>query len=280
MPFPEIVIGMGQMLVEGGNLKGNLMRAEAMIKKAAHQGCEVVILPECLDVGWTHPTARKMAQPIPGPITDFLATAARTNDIHVVAGITERAGDRLYNSAVLIDNNGTILHLHRKINELGIAQNLYSIGDRLGVVKTSFGTVGIDICADNFSTSLAIGHTLCRMGAHFIFSPSCWVVEATHDQQQNPYGAAWRDSHRQLAYYYGITMVSVSSVGELNDGPWKKRKAIGCSLAIGPGGTPLAQAPYGVAAAELVTFRTSAAERTVMGTDYAPYLKAKGYDGP
>lgn len=147
-------------------------------------------------------------------------------------------------------------------------------------VYDEFGVVGLSICADNFTSSLAIGHTLCRMGAHFIFSPSCWVVEATHDQQQTPYGAAWRASHRQLAIYYGITMVSVSSVGHIGGGPWRKRKAIGCSLAIGPGGAPLGQAPYGEQAAGLVTVRVSAVERTVAGTDYAPYLKAKGYDGP
>jgi predicted amidohydrolase len=280
MPYPAITIGMGQMLVMGGDLQGNLMRAQTMIKEAAQCGCRVVVLPECLDAGWTDPSARELAQPIPGPTAAILAAAAREHGIYVVAGLTERAGDRLYNSAVLIDSRGVLLHLHRKINELNVAQNLYSIGDRLGVVATPIGVVGLSICADNFTSSLAIGHTLCRMGAHFIFSPSCWVVEATHDQQQTPYGAAWRASHRQLAIYYGITMVSVSSVGHIGGGPWRKRKAIGCSLAIGPGGAPLGQAPYGEQAAGLVTVRVSAVERTVAGTDYAPYLKAKGYDGP
>lgn len=280
MPYPTITIGMGQMLVIGGDLPGNLGRAQAMIREAAQRDCRVVILPECLDVGWTDPSARELALPIPGPTADVLARAASTYGIYVVAGLTERAGDRLYNSAVLVDPQGTLLHVHRKINELSIAQDLYSIGDRLGVVTTPFGVIGVNICADNFTSSLAIGHALCRMGAHFIFAPSCWVVEATHDQQQTPYGAAWRESHRQLAFYYGITMVSVSSVGPISGGPWRKRRAIGCSLAIGPRGTPLAQAPYGEEAARLVLVQANAVERNVAGADYAPYLKAKGYDGP
>ncbi|MGI6081602.1 MAG: carbon-nitrogen hydrolase family protein [Limnochordia bacterium] len=280
MPYPTITIGMGQMLVKGGDLQGNLRRAQRMIEDAAQTGCRLIVLPECLDVGWSDPSARELAQPIPGPTTSVLAAAAKENGIYVVAGLTERAGQRLYNSAVLIDPQGVLLHVHRKINELSVAQGLYSIGDRLGVVATSFGVVGLSICADNFTSSLAIGHVLCRMGAHFIFSPSCWVVEATHDQQREPYGGHWRESHRQLTAYYGITMVSVSSVGRIGAGPWQRRKAIGCSLAMGPGGEPLAQAPYGEEAEGLFTVRATAVERTVAGTGYAPYLKAKGYNGP
>ncbi|NLN20284.1 MAG: carbon-nitrogen hydrolase family protein [Firmicutes bacterium] len=280
MPYPTITIGMGQMLVKGGDLEGNLRRARRMIEDAAQTGCRVIVLPECLDVGWTDPSARELAQPIPGPTTSVLADAAKENEIYVVAGLTERAGQRLYNSAVLIDPQGDLLHVHRKINELNVAQGLYSIGDRLGVVSTPFGVVGLSICADNFTSSLAIGHVLCRMGAHFIFSPSCWVVEATHDQQREPYGSHWRESHRQLTAYYGITMVSVSSVGRISAGPWQRRKAIGCSLAMGPGGVPLVQAPYGEEAEGLFPVRATAVERTVAGTEYAPYLKAKGYNGP
>ncbi len=46
---------------------------------------------------------------------------------------------------------------HRKINILDIAQDLYATGDRLSVASTSFGTVGVNICADNFPDSLAVG---------------------------------------------------------------------------------------------------------------------------
>ncbi len=51
----DIKVGMGQILVEGGRVKANLKRAVTMIKKAAAEGCDIIVLPECLDVGWTYP---------------------------------------------------------------------------------------------------------------------------------------------------------------------------------------------------------------------------------
>ena len=78
----------------------------------------------------------------------------------VVAGLVERAGDRLYNAAVLIDPRGETLLVHRKINELEIAHDLYSIGDRLAVVPTELGTLGISICADNFPLSVSQSQAL------------------------------------------------------------------------------------------------------------------------
>jgi len=50
--------------------------------------------------------------------------------------------------------------------------SIFSIGNTLSVAETKFGTIGVNICADNFRNSHAIGHVLVRMGAHFIFSPS------------------------------------------------------------------------------------------------------------
>src|SRR5262245_45170570 len=60
-------LAMGQMLVEGGARDENLRRAAGMVEDAAAQGCRIVVLPECLDAGWAHPEARRLAEPIPGP---------------------------------------------------------------------------------------------------------------------------------------------------------------------------------------------------------------------
>src|SRR5439155_24563112 len=153
--------------------------------------------------------------------------------------------NRLYNAAVLIDPEGGILLHHRKINELDIALDLYSIGDRLGVVETALGTIGLATCDDNFGSALAIGHVLARMGAQMILSPSAWAVEADHDNQREPYGRLWLDSYSELARLYDLTVIGVSNVGRLTAGPWAGRKVIGSSLAMGPGGTVLARGPYG-----------------------------------
>ena len=51
----RIKLAMGQMLVEGGRLQENLARAVEMIAQAGRQGCQIMVLPECLDLGWAHP---------------------------------------------------------------------------------------------------------------------------------------------------------------------------------------------------------------------------------
>ena len=45
-------LAMGQMLVEGGRRDENLRRAVRLVEDSAHQGCRIVVLPECLDAGW------------------------------------------------------------------------------------------------------------------------------------------------------------------------------------------------------------------------------------
>jgi len=280
MGFVEFELGMGQMLVEGGMIQENLRRAEEMVSKASEKNCEVIVLPECLDVGWAHPSAREYAREIPGETSNRLCRAAKRNSIMVVAGLTEREGSCIYNSALLIDQLGRILLKHRKINLLDIEQDLYCVGNTLSVAQTEIGIIGVNICADNFQNSLAIGHVQARMGAHFIFSPSAWAVDPDHDDAKHPYGEEWRRSYSELSRIYGIIMVGVSNVGLIDAGPWKGRKVIGCSLAVGPDGEVLARGPYGHHAESLITLTVQARPRDVKGTDYGPYLKRKGYEGP
>ncbi|MCE9533592.1 MAG: carbon-nitrogen hydrolase family protein [Planctomycetes bacterium] len=212
----------------------------AAIARGAAEGCQLVVLPECLDLGWTDPSARDFAQPIPGINSDRLAQAARQHGVYVAAGLVERSGERLFNSAILIDPNGQIRLHYRKINELDIGLDLYSVGDRLGVVETELGTIGLNICADNIGNSLAIGHVLAGMGAQIIVSPCAWAVDADHDNKIEPYGKLWRDAYTELTRLYDLTILGVSNVGWINCGPWKGRKCIGCSLVMGPGGEILA----------------------------------------
>lgn len=268
------------MLVEGGQPSANLHRAASTIADLAKQACQLVVLPECLDLGWTHPSARDLAQPLPGHHTDLLSAAAQQHQVYVAAGVVERAGQKLYNSAVLIDPQGEIILHHRKVNELDFGLELYSVGDRLGVVETPLGTIGLNICADNFSNSLAMGHVLARMGAQILLSPSAWAVPAEHTNTGERYGQLWRDAYGELSALYDLTTIGVSNVGWINGGPWQGRKCIGCSLVMGPGRTILAEGPYGVDAATNVVVEITPAPSIARGTDIAPALHARGYQGP
>ena len=241
----KLKIGMGQMLVEGGRALDNLNRASAIIEGARDANCDVVVLPECLDVGWTHPDARELASKIPGRSSDLLCNAARNAELFVAAGLVERDGEKLYNSAILISPDGEILLKHRKINELEIALDLYTRGGSLGVVNTAIGCVGLTICADNFPDSLVLSEALVHMGATLILSPCAWAVDADHDNHREPYGALWSGAYSTLTRNRNLSIVGVSNVGWLTAGPWEGRKCIGCSMAYGPGAELLAQAPYG-----------------------------------
>jgi predicted amidohydrolase len=269
-------IAMAQIRVEGGKPDANLARATDAIAQSGRDGARIVVLPECLDLGWTHPSAADLAEPIPGPRANTLAQAAAQNGVVVAAGLTERDNDRVYNAAVLIDAGGAIRHTHRKINVLDIAQDLYAIGDRLGVVRTELGTLGLDICADNFPNALHAGTTLAHMSADVILSPSAWVVDADHDQAAEPYGDLWRDAYTKLTRRSGIGIVGVSNVGPITAGPWAGRKCIGCSMAVGPDGTILAQAPYDEEA--VVHVRMPVTPDRPRGTDFSGMLHDESYE--
>lgn len=274
-------VGMGQMAVRWGAAAENLDRAAEMIRRAADEGCEVVVLPECLDLGWTHPEAPDRAEPIPGPRSGALCRAAGEAGILVAAGLTERAGDHTYNAAVLISPEGDVLLKHRKINLLTIAEDVYSVGDSLGVAECErLGRVAVNICADNFPSSLALAHSQARMGARLLLSPSAWAVEADHDNEKEPYGEEWRRPYAELARLYDVAVVGVSSVGRIEGGPWKGRRCIGCSLAVGPSGRVLAKGPYGESAGRLIPVDVPLRGLDVKGTALADHLKGRGYEGP
>lgn len=231
-------------------------------------------------MGWTFPAAREMSRPVPGEVSDVLAGAAYEARIWVVAGLTERDGERVYNAAILISPDGSILLKHRKLNELSLAHNLYATGDRLGVISTPLGTLGVTICADNFPDSLVFAHALGRMGCQLLLSPCSWAVDGDHDNARTPYGNLWIGSYTSAARLYDMAIIGVSNVGWLRAGPWSGRKCIGCSLAIGPGGTKLAMGPYGEAAQALIPVEVELCSPIARGTDVADSLRARGYQGP
>ena len=79
MQGQKLRVSMGQLLVEGGEPRRNLERATQLIAQAGGQGAQVIVLPETLDLGWTHPSAQTEAMPIPGPYSDVLCASARDN---------------------------------------------------------------------------------------------------------------------------------------------------------------------------------------------------------
>lgn len=260
-------LALAQMQVVGGDTERNLERAEQIIAQAARGGADLVLLPETMDVGWTNPSARERAEPIPGggPASRLRAAALR-HRIYVCAGLTEREGDSVYNSAVLIDRDGAVRGLHRKLNELEIAHAAYDPGDRLGVVQTEFGVFGMMICADALAGSGCLARSLCLMGAEVILSPCSWAVPPRHDTIREPYGDLWRRAYMPVASSFSVWIAAASNVGVVAGGPWGGHECIGSSLLIDAQGNEVLTGPYGVAAEALLYADVETRRQRVRGT--------------
>jgi predicted amidohydrolase len=268
-PPPPFRIALAQMRVTPGDVKGNALRARQFVRRAADGGAKVVVLPETLDCGWTHPRARELASAIPGGSTYFkIAVLALELGVYVCFGMTERRGGRVYNAAALVSPAGDLLLHHRKLNELDIAHDLYDQGNHLGTTRTPLATFGLMICADGFAAGHVVSRTLALMGADVILSPSAWAVRADHDNTRNPYGQEWRDCYVPVAKEFGLWVVGVSNVGPLEAGPWEGRRCIGCSLVIGAGGREVVQGPYGEGAETILYVDVQPHRRTARGSGW------------
>jgi len=268
-------IGMGQLLVEGGEPERNLKRAGKMLEDAAEKSCRLVLLPECLDFAWTHPSAKTEAQPIPGPYSDILCKLAKTYNLYLCAGLTERSEDKVYNTAIFISPEGNILLKYQKINVLTVAQDIYSIGQTLSVVKTPFGVVGVNICSDNYIDSLDIGHTLARMGAQIILSPSSWTVDYSTVEGDILYGKKWLKPYQTLAVAHDLIVVSATAVGVIVGGVYEGKKMVGCSLAVNKDGI-VAEGKYNEFTGQLVIADITIPPPRVLGTAIGESLKMRG----
>lgn len=273
MPKRSFHLALLQMQVEGGQPENNLRRATRLVEQAAQAGADVVLLPEALDLGWTHTSAQHLAQTIPhGRPCQELSRLAQTHQVHLCAGLIEKSEQQIFNSAVLLSPQGDLLLLHRKLNELEIGQNLYAQGDRLQVAHTPFGTFGLMICADAFARHQVISRTLAWMGADVILSPCAWAVPADHNNTTDPYGQLWLDNYQPVARDFHLWIAGASNVGWLTDGPWQGRKCIGCSLVVDPDGHPVLRGPYGPDAETILSATITPHPRPARGDQWNTLL--------
>ena len=265
-------LALAQMSVVGGDREANLKHAGEMISEAVEQGAQFILLPEAMDLGWTDPSALTEAEPIPeGKTARFLSDMAQKHKVFVCSGLIEKDGDKVYNSAVLIDPTGEVILVHRKINELDIGHPYYALGERLNVCHTEFGTIGLMICADASTGDRVIPRALAYMGADVILSPSSWAVVADHNNQSDPYGGMWKDAYKPVAKDFRVWIASCSNVGWMTGGPWKGWKGIGCSMVIGPGGHEVVNAPYGATADTILYVDILPENRPGQGTTWHQY---------
>lgn len=270
-------IALGQILVEGGEPERNFERAHKMIIQAKKEGCQLIVLPETIDFAWTHPSSLKEAREIPGEFSDLFCLWARENEIYICVGLTEKRGDKNFNTALLINNKGEIILKYSKINLLKVEFPFYEIGTSLTVVDTPLGKIGVNICADNYKESTHIAKTLASMGAEIILSPSSWTVDHYIKEDEDPYKDKWLSPLHHVSHYFNTNIVSVTSVGYIVGGPYEGKKMVGCSLVVGPKGL-IKQGLFNEFAGELTTVEVDLPKNKAQGIEIGQELREKGYN--
>ncbi|HEY3129148.1 MAG TPA: carbon-nitrogen hydrolase family protein [Acidobacteriota bacterium] len=138
--------------------------------EAGKAGADMLCLGEGITVVSTGKQYADVAEPVSGPTSRILGQVAKTYRMYIVAGIYEREGTLVYNTSLLIGRNGDIVGKYRKTHlpETEISGGL-TPGDSYPVFKTDFGTIGLQICYDNFFPEVV--RTLAQKGAEIIFLP-------------------------------------------------------------------------------------------------------------
>jgi predicted amidohydrolase len=143
---------------------------EPFIAEAARQKADLVVLGETLTYAGLNKTPAEVAEPIPGPSTDFFGKLAKEHHLYIVAGLCERDRHLIYNVAVLIGPDGRLAGKYRKVclprTEVEIG---FCPGTEYPVFDTAFGKVGMMICYDGFFPEVA--RELANRGAEVIAWP-------------------------------------------------------------------------------------------------------------
>ncbi|HWH72241.1 MAG TPA: carbon-nitrogen hydrolase family protein [Candidatus Sulfotelmatobacter sp.] len=247
-PLPEhphagLRVALAQLALEDGNLERNMRLAEEAASQAARQKVDLLNLPEAADWGWLYQQARRDALPVPGKYTDFLAQLAKRHQMWISAGCLEKDGEKVYNSAVIIDRSGRIVLKHRKIDTLPwLTQHLYDRGnpEDLKTVDTEFGRLGLTICADNFD--LKKPQRVADQGAWLLIAPHGFAAEESKLEQNS------RDYQAHIRKVAGATRLWVigtdAVLGTVQGGAWKGWLHSGCSVVARPDGTAASVAKF------------------------------------
>jgi predicted amidohydrolase len=167
----KVKIGTVYLRPKQSTPENNLKLWCGQIDAAGKLGLDIVCLGEAITIVGTGCTVKDCAEPVPGPVTIRLADAAKRNRIWVVAGVTERSGDVVYNTAVLLDRKGRITGKYRKVHlPREEWKNGIRPGDVYPVFETDFGKVAIQICYDWFFPEPA--EIFALKGAEIIFAPT------------------------------------------------------------------------------------------------------------
>lgn len=235
------------------DLKQNVLELADAIKEAAQQGAELVVLQELHNSLYFCQVESTdnfdLAEPIPGPSTDFYGQVAKECGIVLATSLFERRAAGLYhNTAVVFDKDGSIAGKYRKMHipdDPAYYEKFYFTPGDLGFhpIQTSVGKLGVQVCWDQWYPEGA--RLMALQGAELLIYPTAigWESTDTDDEKARQLGA-WQTVQRGHAVANGLPVIAVNRCGHEED-PSGQTNGIqfwGHSFVAGPQGEFLAEA--------------------------------------
>ena len=229
------------------NVEFNLQKLAKGIAQAAQRGAELVVLQELHNTPYfcqtENPDLFDLAEPIPGPSTDFFGTLARQFGVVIVTSLFERRAAGLYhNTAVVIEKDGTIAGKYRKMHipdDPAYYEKFYFTSGDLGFepIDTSVGRLGVQVCWDQWYPEGA--RLMALRGADLLIYPTAIGYESSDTpEEQARQREAWTTVQRGHAVANGLPVIAVNRTGHEPD-PSGQTHGIqfwGSSFVAGPQG--------------------------------------------
>lgn len=229
------------------NVEFNLQKLAKGIAQAAQRGAELVVLQELHNTPYfcqtENPDLFDLAEPIPGPSTDFFGTLARQFGVVIVTSLFERRAAGLYhNTAVVIEKDGTIAGKYRKMHipdDPAYYEKFYFTPGDLGFepIDTSVGRLGVQVCWDQWYPEGA--RLMALRGADLLIYPTAIGYESSDTpEEQARQREAWTAVQRGHAVANGLPVIAVNRTGHEPD-PSGQTHGIqfwGSSFVAGPQG--------------------------------------------
>lgn len=231
----------------------NITRLAEGIADLAKRGAQLIVLQELHNGLYFCQTENvslfDLAEPIPGPSTDFYGELARVYGVVIVTSLFERRAAGLYhNTAVVIEKDGTIAGKYRKMHipdDPAYYEKFYFTPGDLGFhpINTSVGKLGVLVCWDQWYPEAA--RLMALQGAEMLIYPTAIGYESSDTpEEQQRQREAWTTVQRGHAVANGLPVVSVNRVGYEPD-PSGQTNGIqfwGSSMVVGPQGELLYRA--------------------------------------
>ncbi len=217
----ELKIGILQQH-NSADTETNKQRLADGIKNLAEQGAQLVVLQELHNSLYFCQTENvdnfDLAEPIPGPSTDFFGDIARRFGIVIVTSLFEKRAPGLYhNTAVVLEKDGTIAGKFRKMHipdDPAYYEKFYFTPGDMGFrpIDTSVGRLGVQVCWDQWYPEGA--RLMALSGAEILIYPTAigYASNDTADEQQRQ-REAWTTVQRGHAVANGLPVVAVNRVG-------------------------------------------------------------------